>query len=265
MRPKPSSSRTTPCPSGVIIRKYLLRGLATCTGCGMTYVGVTHTKAKKAYRYYRCGGQCTSIRIEPAKRCRSKLVPADWLEETVWDDCRAFAHNPGAALDEAARQLRGRLGRAAESEPERAHLQRELAGKEAERERVMTLYRRGRATLGDTERQLDDINDEAARLRTALDAIRAQRDLAQAFEARYASAAAMLGRIREQVDEADRTNDWDLKRAVVEQLVIAIRIGTEGTGRRKQPTYAIRYAFEDPSAVDSTRPTSTARSKASAA
>jgi site-specific DNA recombinase len=233
--------------------RYLLRGLITCEGCGRAYCGVPVRSGTGRGRpvtfYYRCNGQGADRLHRLKEACGARYIPADWLEAGVWNDCREFISDPGEALAEARSQLCERLSQSAALEEERHRLQHRLVETEAERERVMTLFRRGRATLAEAEAQLDAVNVEAAELRTRLDAMRAQDDLAQAFEASLAEATALLARLRERLEEIERTNDWEKKRQVVELLVAGISIRTEGGGREKRAGVTLRYVFGRPRAV----------------
>ncbi len=232
-------------------RAYLLRGLVRCATCGARYVGTpSYGKSGWSTHYYRCGSQLGAVRPDPTTRCRAKVLPAAWLEDLVWRDCRAFILDPGAALSEAQVQLRDRLSHVAALEDERQRLQHQLAAKEAERDRVMTLYRRGRATLADAEAQLDAIQLEAGELRAALDAMRTQEELAQAFEAHYADAAVLLGQLTDRLEEIEATDDWATKRQVVELLVSEITVTSRGVGRAKEANLAVTYAFSSRQAVD---------------
>ena len=116
-------------------------------------------------------------------------------------------------------QQRGRL------DGERQRLQQALADQGAERERVMTLFRRGRARLEEAEAHLDAIEREAEAIRTQLGALRAQQDLAEAMAAHHTEAAACSGGLRDRLDEIERTNDVQTKRQVIDLLVAHIQCG----------------------------------------
>ena len=147
-------------------RKYLLRGLITCTLCGRRYVGTSpRQRSGKVKVEYRCAGQLTSASLHAAERRRSKTLPGD-LEDTVWSDCRRFIDDPGETLREAQAELRKRMGDTVNVDGQRQRLTRLLAEKEAERECVITLFRRGRTTIADVEHQLDAIQREASEIRS---------------------------------------------------------------------------------------------------
>ena len=244
-------------------RTYLLRGLITCGTCGIRYVGVptwNRTKSKGAYHYYRCGSQLAAQQPDPQARCRAKLLSAPWLEQLVWEDCQSFIRNPGEALAEAQRQLSERMRQTDRLEGEQQSVEQALIEKAAERERIMTLFRRGHATLHDVEAQLEAITQETTALRTTLGALQAQQALVQAYEAHYYEAETLLTRLRNRLDDIERNDEFQLKRQVIEILVAGIRVDTEGTGRGKQAHVTISYTFTPTHAVhSSTEPARTPR------
>jgi len=183
------------------------------------------------------------------------MLRADWLDEVVWADCRKFILNPGEALKEAQQQLHSRMAQVAHLEQQRAGYIHALGEKAMERERILTLFRRGRVALDDAETQLDEIAREEADLRQHLMAIDAQKTLAEAFESHMTEARLLLTQLHTRLAEIEQTQDFAVMRQVVEVLVRTLRIDThEGaTPRRKHATVTITYAFSPQSvAVSST-------------
>lgn len=240
-------------------RFYLLSGLVKCA-CGRGYCGCGGGRkgGGSAIGWYRCLSQTGSGRHY--EQCGGKGVHAKVLESIVWADCRQWARDPGAALADAQAQLRARLDKAPALEEERRGLQRALAAKEVERGRVMTLFRRGKATLEETEQQLDSIQREASDLQSQSEGLRAQQELSEAFESHFFEAAAMLSRVHERIGEIEaglESTDPDTlmaaqrdQRAVIESLVASITIRTEGERYHNKATAEITYRFGPPSAVD---------------
>jgi site-specific DNA recombinase len=232
-------------------RPYLLRGLITCEDCGRHFTGCS----SHADYYYRCNSQQATVHLDPRRRCPAKRLQAAWLEGLVWQDCASFIRNPGEALHEAQQQLRARSAQAAGLEKRQQTLAQQLAEKDAERERVLTLFRRNRISVEEAERQLDSIAQEAETLRELRASLDAQAVLTRATEVHLTEAAALLSRLHQQLDEVEQTNNWDLRRQIIELLVGALSIRTEGSGRHKRALITIHYTFGRPSAVDSTRQT----------
>jgi site-specific DNA recombinase len=227
-------------------RQYLLRGLIRCAGCGQAYVGIDQEGVRK----YRCASGSGRADGKRPSRCPGKTLDAAWLEGQVWAEVRRFVENPGEAMEDAKRQLRARMAEAGGAEAARKRLLAQLAGKDAERERVLGLFRRGRITSAEAERELDAIAGEAAELREMAEALRTQVALADAHEAYLANAAAMLSRAQGRLAEIEATGDLAAMREQVELLVPRIIVETEivgadRRGRRKQATVRLTLAFRD--------------------
>jgi site-specific DNA recombinase len=210
---------------------YWLRGLIRCENCGRTYSGAFFA----GQRRYRC---CGGTRLHPGpdgktERCFAEHLPADWIEDAVWQECRAFILNPGPALDEARRKLRHQMTKSAGFDAERRTTLTALAEKETERERILTMYRRGKIDESEAEAQLDAIAKEAGQLREQLEIMRAQAALIDASEAFLTESAALLVRLREELAEIEAANDWTRKRAVIERYVRQITVKTRRVGPRK--------------------------------
>ena len=234
---------------------YLLSGLIRCgiKGCEFGYSGTTTKNSRgQLWPSYRCSGQLGVVNPEIGRRCPGKQISAAWLENEVWQDCRRYILDPDDALAEAQAQLRQRLDEASRAEGERRRLTLALAAKDADKDRVMMLFRKGLATFEETERQINEIEAERAELRGLLDNYRVQQELAAAFEAQYTSAAFLLVQLQEQLAEVERTNDVGKKRQIIEGLVARIDIHTSATtasGRRKHAKAVITYTFGQPRTV----------------
>lgn len=227
---------------------YPLRGLIRCGNCGRGYVG-SRTAGKETYYYkYRCNGT-TEAHLEARDRCQAKSVPSPDLDEAVWADCRQFILEPGDTIARVQEQLRDRLSQSAGQDNRRRALIEQIAMKETERERVMTLFRRGKASLEDTEAQLDQIAKEEGELRGMLAAMRAQEDLAVALETQLTEAAAMLARFHAELDEIERVDDWHRRSEIMNWLVKSITVTTTGEGKdRKVENPLVVYWFSSPEA-----------------
>jgi site-specific DNA recombinase len=229
-------------------RTYLLRGLIACENCGMGFHGVARRKATKEgeWTYYRCNGQLNTHRVESAHRCPAKTVAATWLEDLIWRDCCAFIREPGEVLAEAQRELHAKAEKAADTDGQRQLLEQQIADKDAERERVLTLFRRGHIAVGEAEAQLNQSAEETAVLRQMLTAVTSQAALSTALETHLTQASTLLIELQDRLGDVERSDDLALKRHVIELLVGRIRVSTEGTGWDKRATVTVQYAFGEP-------------------
>lgn len=219
---------------------YLLRGMAKCGLCGLTFIG-THTIRPKGKvdSYYRCNGKHATRGIYGAegKRCPSKDVNGIFLEDAIWNDIEQFLRDPG----EVAEILRQKIvARSHDRAPEfdRRSVEIALETKVEERARVLGLFRKGRIDEAALNAQLDEIQAEEESLRTRLDAARAPEPAQEA--AALASVPAMLEKLREKLEGGI---SWELKRQLVEVLVDGITVDTIGIGKSREATVNVRYKF----------------------
>jgi site-specific DNA recombinase len=228
-------------PKSNATRMYLLRGLITCGVCGSVYVGQVYRNINKPPGvYYRCGGRYLTHYPNRKERCSSHTIHAHWIEAVVWEDCRNFIMHPGKALAEAQHQLQDRMQQVASMDAARSQYLRALAEKTQERDRIMTMFQRGRLPLKDAEARLDAIASEEAALRQQCTALDAQKALAEAYEAHMTNANILLHRLQKQLATIDATNDQATKRQVIELLVHGIRIDTDAN---REVSATITYAF----------------------
>jgi site-specific DNA recombinase len=222
---------------------YLLRGLVVCETCGRTFVGHRVTTRGVPLRYYACGGGSTTTYPDPSTRCRAKQIRAEWLDALIWQDCRAFILEPGKALDEARARMREKFEQSARLESEREQIAHRIATKEAERERVTTLFRRGLIDLDEAAVQLDALKDELATLRLEEAGLANETELLADYERKFVEAQSMLVRLGDNLAGIEAENDLDAKRRIVEYLVDQVRITTTGTARAKQASVTAVYTF----------------------
>src|SRR5262249_26859953 len=104
-------------------RDYLLRGLARCGLCGFGMSGMSVRKVLNGKEYwyylYQCHGKHPELTWLYG-RCPSKYVPAEKLEQTIWDELIRWLLD-GTSLDKAlAKALQ-------ESQKEQGQTQQRLA------------------------------------------------------------------------------------------------------------------------------------------
>jgi len=222
-------------------RRYLLRGLITCGVCGLRLCGTqTRRTEGKDDAYYICGGKIPS-RGRIQGRCPSKVVRAVELEETIWRDILGFLHELGSILAQLAQHLHSRQTQSRDLEQERTAQALALSHKEDEKERILDLYRRGRITIADLERQLEKIAQEEAALRARLTSLETTLRGQEAIAMRLMEARDLLHNLRQRLKEEFT---WEDKRELIEALVLEIRADTIGEGKEKAHNITVTYAFD---------------------
>jgi site-specific DNA recombinase len=188
-------------------------------------------------------GPVTAIHPDRTARCNGKMVPAEYLEDLIWRDCANYCRQPDDALAELQTELRQRRSRLPAGDADTKRLESMLLEKQAEKERVLLLYRRGTTDIEDTESKLNAIDQERDQLQTELAGLRAEADVVRSEESYLRSAEAMLMLLGQRISEIERLDDLQAKRQILESLVSGVRIDTFGEGYRKTYRMAVHYHF----------------------
>ena len=178
---------------------YLLRGLIKCGLCGLTFSGMRISRQND--HYYRCNGrqQARGLYGIDGKKCPSRTLNGDYVERLVWADIESFLRNPGEILEKLRQRAAMQDGERQRRQKELDDLTARLQQKSTERQRVLALFRRGRIDDATLDQQLDQINTEAAELRTDIET--ATRALAAGDRtAQLQSAESLLAMLRNQLD-----------------------------------------------------------------
>ena len=127
-------------------RKYLLTGFVTCPTCG---TGVTGTCLNGKYRYYRCRGTAKTSTRDAI--CREGYIPADLLEELVWNALVNTIRDPSlliADLEDHLSSGSGDLGAKMEG------LKRDISDLRSQQRRLLELWQHDMVDLSLLETQL---------------------------------------------------------------------------------------------------------------
>jgi site-specific DNA recombinase len=215
-------------------RDYLLRGLMVCAECGKGFSGVQiHTQQKggrKTFAYYKCISQVASNTVsEHSPRCTAKSIRADIIEKLIWSDILNFLKNPGVLLDQARDELT-RPEKSGVPVERRQALEKQIAGAEIQKERMLALYRRGLLPMEKYESQLAEIDRETSSVRLMLEAIATQDALYDAEGDALRQAADVISIYASHLDAAEM--DFGLRRKLVELLVERLVVETVQSGTR---------------------------------
>ncbi len=191
--------------------EYLLRGLVSCGVCRLTAGARTTTQG---YDYYVCRGRTDKLRISEGRRCTTRYIPAEQLDELVWEDLREVLmdrEQVAAALERA----QGGEWLPQELQVRRANLGQAMAGIERQNERLLEAY------LGEVL-QMPEFERKRRELERRMETLRAQQEQLEAL----ARQRVELGKVADSIEEFCRqvrsgldTATFDRKRALVELLI----------------------------------------------
>jgi len=220
---------------------YLLRGLIRCSDCGKTYGGFM-TSGKGSNRlYYRCGSQVGESARGGQQTCNGKLIPAEWLEDRVWEDISAFVMNPGEVVHKLKERMESELDTVSKGEARKRELEKAINLKEGERARTLDLYKWGLLTVADLDKYVQQHRKDLEPLQAEMAGLLNEGAEQGQKVGKLTDAGSLLKALQ---DRIQGQVDWDTKRKVVELLVWGISVKTKGTGRKKKATVEIIYAFE---------------------
>jgi site-specific DNA recombinase len=225
-------------------RVYLLRSLARCSICSLTFVG---TPGQNGAVWYRCNGQIVG-RGPIEGRCPSRAFRADWIEPLVVRDITGWLLNPGEVVEQLRDEERETSAKATR-EAERLMLEAALSSIPRQRDRLLEALRHELVTLEDLGGQFDAIAREEASLRERMGEVDDTPD-----DSDVPLDMDLLEAIRLRVEAGLDPKMW---REVLSLLVKRIEVKTEVMGpRSKRLTLTIHYRFPGVVDVDSGRDSS---------
>ncbi|MGH2331071.1 recombinase family protein [Thermoanaerobacter mathranii] len=224
-------------------RQYLLRGLIKCGLCGLTYQGQSYKGPKNGLKaYYVCGGK-TAYRGPLQGKCPSKNVPAEWIENLVWEECVNFINNPGETIKELAKTIETKKAKRGELEHEKQTILKTLKEKQLERQNILDLYRRKIITTEDVERQFQKIDNEMKTLENRIKEIEDQIAAEETLLSSINTAEELLENLRAKLED---NPPFEVRREIVRTLVKEIIVDTKFDEKnRPYAVIKVKYNFSD--------------------
>jgi chromosome segregation ATPase len=189
--------------------------------------------------------QIEPTRVEPLPPHRAPNIAADWMEDLVWADVRAFLENPGVVLERLRSEGIDTDSSLNELETRRDDLTKRLAAKNAEKDRYIRTYAQGHISEEELADYMTDIKYHADNLRLLISSV--EDDLASlgASRVEVQSAAEWLSALREGVSEieADSPEAFQERRELVRLLVEGITTDRDENGH---PRVEITHPFGPP-------------------
>jgi len=224
---------------------YLLRGLIKCGLCGLTYIGMTvRGRSGRQQSYYRCNGKHDTYGVYGAlgQRCPSKDMQAGWLEQAVWEEIEGMLRRPERVLARLRQRLAREQKDLAGQRVQMVRLRQALADKGEERDRVLSLYRKGRIAEDAVERQMQQIAQEEDTLRGELSELSVRLQGIGTEAAQLESARTALETLGARLKEP---LNWESRRQLVEQ----VRVDTREQAKERIAMISVTYRFSASPAI----------------
>jgi len=189
---------------------YLLRTLVSCGVCRLACMGRTHG----TYRYYICRGKGTEVQSCRDERCPARFIPAQQLDEVVWQDVCELLRHP-TLIEEALRRAQGGAWLPQELLARRENLHKAARSLAQQLERLTEAYLAGVLELQEYARRKAELAQRA-------EAVQSQERQLEAGEHRQKELTGMVESIQDFCQRVRRGLEgasFDQKRQIVELLV----------------------------------------------
>jgi site-specific DNA recombinase len=207
--------------------QYLLRALVSCGACRL---GTTARTGPAELSYYVCHGRSNALRAAQGQRCTARYIPAQALDELVWQDLCAVLTDPehlGAALQRA----HGGQWLPQELQARQTTLQHTLAQLDAAQQRLLDAYLAGVLDPVSFGRKQDELRRRQESLHIQHRQLEASARQRIALSAIAESLDAFCAQVRSGLGQAT----FEQRRALVELLIDRVLV-TNGD-------VEIRYVF----------------------
>lgn len=229
--------------AGLSKNEYLLSGIISCSECGNTMTGVyTNWWDKKEHRY-TCHKNSQGAK---SKGCvPSKALPAEVIENAVWEQIQVWLDDPDTLAKEAVSEE----PREEELRQEMDRIEEHLKGVEKGRSSILDTLALGLVELDtNTKNKLADLKRRKERLENRKKELETVLDEAQ----RYISGLEELRLLSKQILSKLNSLDFDDKKALVRTLVSQVIIAGRGQpGRNGLKDMQITIVAKLPEQIDS--------------
>jgi site-specific DNA recombinase len=153
--------------------QYLLRALVSCGVCQLACFA--RTVSKVDYGYYVCSGKAHAVHCRREDKCPSRFIPAQQLDELVWQDlCEILMHPE--SITHALERAQGGCWLPQELQARRENLRRACVQVEQQLNRLTEAYLGGIIPLAEYERRRSELEQRMAGLETQASTLAVQTD-----------------------------------------------------------------------------------------
>jgi site-specific DNA recombinase len=198
---------------------YLLRAMVSCGVCKLCASAATRAPG---YQYYICHGRTDSLRSSQGERCQARYIPAQQLDELVWQDLYAVLTEP-EHIARALERAQGGHWLAQELQARQSNVRHASGQIQRKQQRLLEAYLAGVVELGEFERK----RRELARSQESLAAQQRQLERIAQQQIELSAVADSIEGFCAQVREGLEKATFAERRALVELLIDRV-IVTDG-------------------------------------
>jgi site-specific DNA recombinase len=199
--------------------EYLLRGLVSCGVCQLSCTGRQRVQKERAYRYYVCRGKQNPVGSCHEERCTARFIPAEQLEQRVWDDLCQLLREP-ARVTEALRRAQSGAWLPEELRRRRETLSGIRARLGRQRERLLEAYLAEVLDLSTFEQKDAELRRRQEDFAAQEREIEAQSQRTEELGALAQSIQEISERLREGLEQATFTQRRQLVELLIDRVVV---------------------------------------------
>jgi site-specific DNA recombinase len=216
--------------------QYLLRSLASCGQCKLSCTG----RSYQQYSYYVCRGKTDALRAPRGERCPSRFIPAQALDDLVWEDfCYVVTHPE--SITQAVKRAQTGKWLPQQLQARSKTLKQALAQLRRQSERLLKAYLAEVIGLSELERKRREIAQKGQALQAQLHQVEAQAEKRLEVADVATSIETFCQRIQQGLDQAT----FEQRRQLVELLIDRVVIDDDQV--------EIRYVIPTSKAGEQTR------------
>ena len=216
--------------------QYLLRSLVSCGQCKLSCTGRSYQR----YSYYVCRGKTDALRAPRGERCPSRFIPAQALDDLVWEDlCYVVTHPE--SITQAVKRAQTSKWLPQQLQARSKTLKQALAQLRRQSERLLKAYLAEVIDLSELERKRREIAQKEQALQAQLHQVEAQAEKRLEVAAVSASIETFCQRIQQGLDQAT----FEQRRQLVELLIDRVVVDNDQV--------EIRYVIPTSKAGEQTR------------
>jgi site-specific DNA recombinase len=195
---------------------YLLRALVSCGVCGYACKG---RQEPPRYAYYLCAGKVPGRPEHPAGRCPARYIPAQALDDLVWQDlCDVLTHPD--SLAQALERAQAGAWLPQELQARRAQLQQGIQHVERQVERVGDAYQAGAMPLAEYRRRRQALDGHRAALERQRQQLEAEVDQHQAVTQLMTAIDGFCQRVQQGLARATFAQRRQLVELLIDRVIV---------------------------------------------
>lgn len=195
---------------------YLLRALVSCGVCGYACKG---RQEPPRYAYYLCAGKVPGRPEHPEGRCPARYIPAQALDDLVWQDlCDVLTHPD--SLAQALERAQAGAWLPQELQARRSQLQQGIQQLVRQVERVGDAYQAGAMPLAEYRQRRQRLDDQRSALERQRQQLEAQVDQHQVLMQVMTAIDAFCQRVQQGLAHATFAQRRQLVELLIDRVIV---------------------------------------------